>query len=887
MNNLISGSDCTIRRGDYTFPECQVDDVHLNIAIYDDHTRVTGTYTITPLPQTGEISQGGEATGKITLWGDDTLRFISLTVNGKSVHPDEKSLAANAITLTLSGASTVVITSDINPDANTALEGLYRSGGMYCTQCEPEGFRRIIWYPDHPDILSVFTTRIEASKSLPFLLSNGNLTDQGDLPDDRHFAVWHDPHPKPSYLFAMVAGDLELVEDHFITNDGRRVALQIYVEHGNAHLCGHAMKSLKKSMKWDEDVFGLSYDLDVFMIVAVSHFNMGAMENKGLNIFNSKYVLANTKTATDDDLDRVESIIAHEYFHNWTGNRITCRDWFQLTLKEGLTVYRDQEFTADMHSRGVKRINDVALLKAIQFPEDASPTAHPIRPETYQEINNFYTPTVYEKGAEVIRMLEHILGKVGFMKGVALYIKTHDGQAATCEDFIVAMENANQANLSQFRHWYSQAGTPKVKVSRHYDSSKNTLTIQFHQSIPENPAIHTRQELVIPICMGLVSADGKPLPLIKEGQKKGTKECVITLTEKKETHRFENVPADAVPSLMRGFSAPVQLESDLNSDELLLLLAADKDSYGRWNAGQELMKSLILDIIKHENINDSINSNINKLSSSFIAILEEKNLDYAVKAELLKLPSQQVVEAALQLVDPLAVWSARRKLAKAIARHIWVPAQAIITRFMTDLGKCDAGQRRLLNVLIHLLVLTREEKPYQQALLMAGHKNMTISMAGLGALNQSDAAERMQAMAEFEERWKNDSLVMEKWFSLEASCPYVSTPKHCDELMRHPAFDPGNPNKLRSVISVFAALNYRMFYANDGSGYLFLAHHIAEIDARNPQIAARMVLPLTRFSRYHEDRQALMKGALIRLKTAKTLSSDLSEVIEKTLSPKR
>ena len=879
MNNMMSGSGRTIRRGDYTFPECQVQDVHLNIAIYDDHTRVTGTYTIAPL------AQDGKGEGKITLWGDDSLRFISLTINGKSHQPDDKSLSAHAITLTLKGTSTVVVTSDLNPDANTALEGLYRSGGMYCTQCEPEGFRRIIWYPDHPDMLSVFTTRIEASASLPFLLSNGNLTDQGNLSEDRHFAVWHDPHPKPSYLFAMVAGDLDLVEDQFVTREGRKVSLQIYVEHGNAHLCGHAMKSLKKSMKWDEEVFGLSYDLDVFMIVAVSHFNMGAMENKGLNIFNSKYVLANTKTATDDDLDRVESIIAHEYFHNWTGNRITCRDWFQLTLKEGLTVYRDQEFTADMHSRGVKRINDVALLKAIQFPEDASPTAHPIRPETYQEINNFYTPTVYEKGAEVIRMLEHILGKDGFMNGVAHYIKTHDGEAATCEDFIAAMETANDADLSQFRHWYSQAGTPQVKVTRQYDSASQTLSLQFQQSIADHPAIPTRHDLVIPVRMGLLSGDGKPLSLVKEGQKKGGKECVITLTEKKETHRFEQVPADAVPSLLRGFSAPVQLHSDLNAEELLLLLASDKDSYGRWNAGQELMKSIILPIIKNENIDDDINLHINNLSSALITILEEKNLDHAVKAELLKLPSQQVIEAALPVVDPLSVWSARRKLAKAIARHMWEPAQAIITRLMADLGKCDAGQRRLLNMLIHLLVLTREEKPYQQALVMAGHKNMTISMAGLGALNQSDAAERMQAMAEFESRWTNDALVMEKWFSLEASCPFVSTPEHCEALMTHPAFDQGNPNKLRSVISVFAALNYRMFHANDGSGYRFLAHHIAEIDARNPQIAARMVLPLTRFSRYHEDRQALMKGALIRLKTASTLSSDLSEVIEKTLNP--
>lgn len=469
--NSSSDSQLVIHRSDYQSPQCQVDSVHLTVAIYDDFTQVTGCFAISPLSEKG---------GAIRFYGGETLQLIAMDINGNAHHPDKNHLAEGYIDLNIDQPVMVTIAARIHPDQNTALEGLYQSNGMYCTQCEPEGFRRIIWYPDHPDILSVFTTRIEAdASSSPVLLSNGNLIEKGQLDDNRHFAVWHDPHPKPSYLFAMVAGDLDVVEDHFVTKDGRKVALQIFVEHGNAHLCGHAMESLKASMQWDEDVFGLVYDLDVFMIVAVSHFNMGAMENKGLNIFNAKYVLADKQTATDDDLSLVEAIIAHEYFHNWTGNRITCRDWFQLTLKEGLTVYRDQEFTSDRHSRGVKRINDVALMKAVQFPEDAGPTAHPVRPDTYREINNFYTPTVYEKGAEVIRMMEQILGKDAFMRGIDRYIKDNDGKAATCEDFVSAMELANDVDLKQFSLWYEQAGTPILHVLKTYDHEKKRINITF------------------------------------------------------------------------------------------------------------------------------------------------------------------------------------------------------------------------------------------------------------------------------------------------------------------------------------------------------------------------------------------------------------------------
>ena len=870
-----------IRRTDYTPPQCKIDRVDLTFAIHDDHTEITAHYVIAPIKK---------KRGRIVLYGDAGLEFVAMSVNGANYTPRQDELENGvipAISLDISATTEVSITARIDPAHNTALEGLYKSGGMYCTQCEPQGFRRIIWYADHPDMLSVFTTRIEAPRDLPCLLSNGNLIEAGALPGARHFAVWHDPHPKPSYLFAMVAGDLERVEDRFITAEGREVALHIYVEHGNAKYCAHAMQSLKKAMKWDEDVFGLSYDLDIFMIVAVRHFNMGAMENKGLNIFNSKFILADTSTATDDDLDRIESIIAHEYFHNWTGNRITCRDWFQLTLKEGLTVYRDQEFTADMHSRGVKRINDIAMLKAIQFPEDASPTAHPIRPQSYREINNFYTPTIYEKGAEVVRMLGVILGQDGFMKGIGAYIRLHDGKAVTTEDFIAAMESANGTDLAQFRLWYEQAGTPEVEITRQYDDKAQTLTLHFQQSLPEKPALETRHELVIPIRMGfvmggVVAKNGAPAPIDEQ---------IVILNSKKHSLTLPDVPKGAVPSLLRGLSAPVRLKTDLDGDELLVLLAGDSDAYGRWNAAQELMQNIILRILEVKTINQEIDKEIKKLADALHATLKAKDIDMSVKAELIKLPSQQVVESAQNppnsiqdAIDPIAVWSARRKLAKTLAKHLWEPANAIIAPMMANLNRCDAPKRRLLAMLTHLLVASREASAYAHAARLAAHKNMTLSMAGLGALNQSDAPERMEAMAEFAARWHDNPLVLEKWFALESSCPFLSTPDFCEALMQHPQFDASNPNKLRAVIGVFANFNPRLFHADDGSGYRFLARHIIAIDQRNPQIAARMVLPLTRFARYSDDRQALMKGALIKIKTAQNLSADLSEVVEKTLN---
>ena len=876
----LDASQEVIHRSDYQAPDCRVDNVDLTVSIFEDYTKVTGVFTVSPLTKKG---------GKITFYGGEPLQLEAMDIDGETYLPKKDDLAKGHIHLNLKKSVVITISVRILPDQNTALEGLYRSNGMYCTQCEPEGFRRIIWYPDHPDILSVFTTRIEAdAKTLPVLLSNGNLIDQGMLDNGRHFAVWHDPHPKPSYLFAMVAGNLDMVEDHYTTSNGRDVVLRIFVEHGNAHLCSHAMASLKASMKWDEDVFGLNYDLDIFMIVAVSHFNMGAMENKGLNIFNAKYVLADKQTATDDDLNLVEGIIAHEYFHNWTGNRITCRDWFQLTLKEGLTVYRDQEFTADMHSRGVKRINDVALMKAVQFTEDAGPTAHPIRPETYREINNFYTPTVYEKGAEVIRMMEHLLGKEAFMRGIDRYITDNDGKAATCEDFVLAMETASQVDLSHFKRWYEQAGTPVLEVKKTYDEEKQTLTLHFKQTYEDNPVLNTHHDLMIPVRLGLITDDGTALPVICDNkydrQNDDEKDRVITIAEKTVSITLHQVPKGAVPSLLRGFSAPVALKTDHSDAELLTLLKYDQDSYGRWDASQQLMSNVILDMVKTDFDPKLVEQKIHTLADSFRQIVLDQECDPAVKADLLKAPSQQVIESMLAVADPVNVWKARRKLVKNLCVVLADSIDPIIDDYTNRSDVLSAQERRLLNILMNMKLLTHDPLACRQALALSRSENMTLSMAGLHALNQTDVDERMMALAEFENKWSHHPLVMEKWLALQSSCPFISTPEYCEMLMKHQAFDKNNPNKLRSVLSVFANMNTRMFHADDGSGYKFIVRHIADIDTRNPQIAARMVLPLTRFGRYNDSRQALMKGALTRLKTAKNLSPDLSEVIDKTIS---
>ncbi len=861
----MSSSPAVIRRDAYVAPSFAVDDVHLTIALYDDRAVVTSRLTVSR-----------QSKGPLTLLGNPSMGLDRLCIDDVPYDMAALDTSTGEISLDLPDHAVVSTVTTIHPQTNTTLEGLYLSGDMYCTQCEPEGFRHITWYPDRPDVMSVFTTRIEAPVTLPVLLSNGNLIEEGTLDGDRHFATWHDPFKKPSYLFAMVAGDLDHVKDSFTTKDGRVVDLRIYVEHGNAHRTAHAMDSLKRSMKWDEDVYNLSYDLDIFMIVAVSHFNMGAMENKGLNIFNSKFILADMETASDGDLERVEGIVAHEYFHNWTGNRITCRDWFQLTLKEGLTVYRDQEFTADTHSRGVKRADDVALLRAIQFPEDNGPTAHPIRPEEYAEINNFYTPTVYEKGAEVIRMIATMLGKDGFMKGMALYVDRHDGDAATCDDFVAAMADANDVDFSQFKRWYSQAGTPELIINRTIGAADNTLTLNFKQKSPQTAAQTATDALVIPITIGLVGPDGAAVPVKTSPDDDGQDSHTHILTDDKGMLTLYDVPEGTVPSYLQGFSAPVKAKTDLSGDELLHLLGGDKDPFARWDAGQSLMVAALTD--------DDMDNHLAGLADGLGKVLTDPILDGAEKAQIMRLPSQVIVEAAHDVPDPYNIWCKRRKMMRELGQAMAGTIMDNLNRLTSAADTLTPQERALYGRLISMAVIAHLDGADDMAARMAGHHNMTLSDASLAALNQIDGDFRTAALDAFAVKWADNALVMEKWFAHEASAPLVGTPAHCDALMAHPMFDANNPNKLRAVLSVFAAMNTPNFHAEDGSGYHYIAKHIADIDARNPQIAARMVLPLTRFGRYAEERKAMMKGALVMIKNSANISTDLSEVVSKALN---
>ena len=871
------------RRGDYKPAPHAVDSIELTVSVHDDHAVVGSRMTVR--------RAAGEGNPPLVLRGARGMRLDALSVAGKALDTGAFDTAVGEIRVPMpegTGEPVVVETATtIDPFSNTALEGFYLSGDMLCTQCEPEGFRHITWHPDRPDILSVYTTRIEAPQRYPVLLANGNPVEKGELGNGRHYAVWHDPFPKPSYLFAMVAGDLDSVRDSFTTLDGREVELRIYIEHGNAHLTGHAMESLKRSMKWDEDVYGLAYDLDIFMIVAVSHFNMGAMENKGLNIFNSKFILADAETASDADLDRVEGIVAHEYFHNWTGNRITCRDWFQLTLKEGLTVYRDQEFTADMHSRGVKRAGDVALLRAVQFPEDSGPAAHPIRPESYSEINNFYTPTVYEKGAEVIRMMATLLGREGFMKGMGLYVERHDGQAVTCEDFVAAMEDATGADLGQFRRWYSQAGTPGLEVEQSHDGGKSTLELRFRQSIPETAAKTGRQPLVIPVRLGLVDPEGRDVPVLVEGETEPREGGVVVLDEAEMSIRLANVPQGSVPSLLRGFSAPVKLASDLSDDDRLHLLAHDSDTFGRWDAGQTLMLDAIVGMVGGGgNADAGHRRRIQQLTEGLAVVLADGRLDGAEKAQILQPPPQTMIESVLDNPDPVRIWTARRDLMRSLGTELESVLASLLDAFRRRAAEGDAAtpqERALYTRLLGMAVLAGSDGAARHAMELSRNRSMTLAEGALAALNQTDAPERGEALEGFAEKWSQSGLVMEKWFTFEASAPMVSTPGHCEALMRHPAFDADNPNKIRSVLGAFGSLNTVNFHADDGSGYEFLAQHVIRLDSRNPQMAARIAIPLSRFAHYGEGRQSMMRSALARIMDREGISPDLLEVAGKAL----
>src|SRR5690554_2827444 len=878
----------TIYLKDYQVPEYLIDETTLTFELYEDHTLVHAQLVMRRNPQ------AGAGLPPLVLDGQD-LELLSLSLNDRPL--DQGAYQLTPSTLTLQPDSerfTLDSTVRIHPETNTALEGLYKSGTMFCTQCEAEGFRKITWYLDRPDVMSSFTTTVSADKQrYPVLLSNGNPIASGDGEDGRHWATWQDPFRKPAYLFALVAGDLWCIEDSFRTMSGRDVALRIYVEPENIDKCQHAMDSLKKAMRWDEEVYGREYDLDIFMIVAVNDFNMGAMENKGLNIFNSSAVLARAETATDAAHQRIESIVAHEYFHNWSGNRVTCRDWFQLSLKEGFTVFRDAEFSADMNSRTVKRIEDVAYLRTHQFAEDAGPMAHPVRPDSYMEISNFYTLTVYEKGAEVLRMIHTQLGAEAFRKGSDLYFERHDGQAVTCDDFIRAMEDASGLDLTQFKRWYSQAGTPRLQVTEAYDAAERTYTLTFAQSCPPTPGQPEKLPFVIPVALGLLDSQGNdmPLQLAGEAEAQGTSR-VLSVTEARQSFTFVNLTERPLPSLLRGFSAPVKMHFPYSRDQLMFLMQHDSDGFNRWEAGQQLAVLVLQELIGQQQRGEALVLD-RRLIDALGTLLNNDTLDQAMVAEMLSLPSEAYLAEICDEADVDAIHAARefvrRQIAEALYEPLWARYQANreLSRQTPYVAEAShIARRSLQNIALGYLMEAGREEVLAACLEQFEHSdNMTERLHALAVLvNSPFDAEKAAALAKFAEHFKDNPLVMDQWFSVQAGSPLPGGLERVKALMAHPAVNIKNPNKVRALIGAFANQNHVNFHALDGSGYRFLADQVIALDGFNPQIAARQLAPLTRWRRYSPARQALMRGELERILASGELSPDVYEVVSKSLA---
>ena len=829
--------------------------------------------------------------GDLVLFGEDQ-ELLGVGLDGQPLPAERYRLEGDR--LTILGAPDrfdLETVSRINPKANTSLMGLYLSNGVFCTQCEPQGFRRIAWSQDRPDVMSVYRVRIEADRaSCPALLSNGNLLATGELPGGRHWAQWEDPFPKPSYLFALVAGDLACLADTFVTRSGRTVQLRIYSEHANIDQCHHAMASLKKSMKWDEDRYGLEYDLDLFQIVAVSDFNFGAMENKGLNIFNTSATLARSDTSTDFDFVNVERIIAHEYFHNWTGDRVTCRDWFQLTLKEGLTVFRDQQFSSDMHSAAVKRIGDVAFIRDAQFAEDAGPLAHPIRPDRYIEINNFYTGTVYQKGAEIIRMLHTLIGEAAYQEAIRLYFERFDGQAVTCEDFVRCMADASGRDLGQFMRWYEQAGTPALKVSRSYDPARQALTLEISQSTPVTPGQPGKQPFHIPIRLGLLGPDGaaRPLQLEGENEPKGT-ERVIELERASQSFTFLGLEAEPVPSLLRGFSAPVKLDADYDQADLRHIIAHDSDPFTRWDAGQRLAVEALLAAVPLAARAQREATIEAGLLAPFRAVIDRSAEDPAFAARTLMLPSASYLGQQMAVIDVDGITAvlqvARHTLGKHLRDH-WI--DAYLTNRDQDGYSIDTvamGRRSLKNLALHYLAAAAESDGADFAWSQFdGADNMTDSLSALRAIVEYRIDGWERALATFHERWRDEPLVVNKWFSLQAGIEDAQAVERVQALLAHPAFSWSNPNRIRAVLAVFATMNLPGFHRRDGAGYRLLADKVLQLDRLNPQVAARLLSALGRWRRFDADRQALMRTELERVVAVPGLSRDTFEIASKSLA---
>ncbi|ROQ52698.1 aminopeptidase N [Pseudomonas putida] len=873
---------------DYQAPEYLIDETHLTFELFEDHSLVHAQLVMRRNPARGA------GLPALVLDGQQ-LELLSVALDDQPLGADDYQLDDSHLTLQPTAERFTLDTSvKIHPETNTALEGLYKSGGMFCTQCEAEGFRKITYYLDRPDVMSTFTTTVIAEQHrYPVLLSNGNPIGSGPQQDGRHWATWEDPFKKPAYLFALVAGDLWCVEDTFTRQSGRDVTLRIYVEPENIDKCQHAMVSLKKSMRWDEEVYGREYDLDIFMIVAVNDFNMGAMENKGLNIFNSSCVLARAETATDAAHQRVEAVVAHEYFHNWSGNRVTCRDWFQLSLKEGFTVFRDSEFSADMNSRTVKRIEDVAYLRTHQFAEDAGPMAHAVRPDSFIEISNFYTLTVYEKGSEVVRMVHTLLGAEGFRKGSDLYFERHDGQAVTCDDFIKAMEDANGVDLTQFKRWYSQAGTPRLNVSEAYDAAAQTYSLTFSQSCPATPDKVEKQPFVIPVELGLLDAQGNDIALRLQGETQaGATTRVLSVTEAEQTFTFDDVAARPLPSLLRGFSAPVKLSFPYDRDQLMFLMQHDSDGFNRWEAGQQLSVQVLQELIAQHQRGEALVLD-QRLVTALGSVLANEALDQAMVAEMLSLPSEAYLTEISEVADVDAIHAARdfarQQLAEQLFDGLWARYQAnrAVSRETAYVAEAEHFARRSLqNIALSYLMLTGRAQVLEATLeQFEACDNMTERLTALAVLvNSPFQDERARALQSFAEHFKDNPLVMDQWFSVQAGSPLPGGLARVRALMEHPAFTLKNPNKVRALIGAFAGQNLVNFHAADGSGYRFLADLVIELNGFNPQIASRQLAPLTRWRKYDAARQALMKAELERIRGSGGLSSDVFEVVSKSLA---
>ena len=868
-----------IRLKDYRPPDWLVDIVALDFSLHPSETRVRAKLTLRPNP---------EATAAPLVLDGDGLNLVSLKLNGTPLPAENYVATPYSLTVAQppNGPFTLEIETLVDPTANMQLSGLYRTSGNYCTQCEAEGFRRITYFPDRPDVMAVYTTRIEADKNeTPVLLSNGNLTDSGDLPGGRHFAVWNDPHKKPSYLFALVGGNLVHIEDRFRTLSGRDVTLRIYVEPGKQDRCGYAMDSLKRAMRWDEERFGCEYDLDIFMIVAVSDFNMGAMENKGLNVFNDKYVLASPETATDADYAGIEAVIAHEYFHNWTGDRITCRDWFQLCLKEGLTVYRDQEFTSDLRSRLVERISDVRGLRAGQFVEDAGPLAHPVRPETYREINNFYTSTVYEKGAEVVRMVATLIGPEKFRAGMDLYFERHDGEAATVEQFIQCFADASGRDFSQFMLWYSQAGTPEVTVRARHDAVRKVFTLDCTQRVPPTPGQTEKRPMVIPLGVGLLGKEGRDLPLSGNAIEHG----VLVLTESSHTFEFTGIAERPVLSINRGFSAPIRLDANLDAADLTFLAAHDSDPFNRWQALQTISTRLLIENVAAIHASRATRGD-DGLLAALAAILTDAKLEPAFVALALAMPSEGDIAREIgRDIDPDAIYNARKSLRVSIGERLGATLaktcdeMTVPGRYSPDAA--GSGRRALRNSCLDLMAATGKASAFARAARQYDEAdNMTDRMAALATLALHHAPERERALADFYQRYAADALVIDKWFTLQAMIPHADTLAKVRALTGHPAFSFANPNRVRALIGAFAQGNQTQFNRADGAGYAFIADTIMALDAKNPQIAARLATAFRSWRTLEPGRRALAEAALTRMKAAVSRSRDLADIVDRALA---